>query len=199
MMKKRLGLMTVLIFGLSVALMSCVTTQVKPTEKNFIAPNVTLESFEVPQYDGYWYYAAAVKPTKGEAGDRGAMLPMSFLFNVENKNPYPILLDGITFTVVFDKKFALVTFNSSDQYWIPAGKTDHIRATTLITARSALLSLMVTGGFELKAQGISPWDALAKWWKGVPEGTTPVHITECSFSFSANGVSKTYPYEIQAQ
>jgi len=198
-MKKRLGLMTVLIFALSVALMSCVTTQVKPTEKNFIAPNVTLESFEVPQYDGYWYYAAAVKPTKGDAGDRGAMLPMSFLFNVENKNPYPILLDGITFTVVFDKKFALVTFNSSDQYWIPAGKSDHIRATTLITARSALLSLLVTGGFELKAQGISPWDALEKWWKGVPEGTTPVHITECSFSFSANGVSKTYPYEIQAQ
>ncbi|MDQ1336759.1 MAG: hypothetical protein QG552_3709, partial [Thermodesulfobacteriota bacterium] len=37
-MKKRLALMTVLIFGLSVAMMSCVTTQVKPTEKKFVAP-----------------------------------------------------------------------------------------------------------------------------------------------------------------
>jgi len=198
-MKKRLVLMTVLIFGLSVALMSCVTAPVKPTDKNFIAPKVTLESFEVPQYDGYWYYAKAVAPTKGAADDRGAMLPMSFLFNVENPNSYPILLNGMTFTVKFDKDYALITYTNNDQYWIPANKTDQIRATTLITVRSALMSLLVTGGFQLKAKGISPWDALEKWWKGVPEGTTPVQITECSFSFQADGVNKTYPYEIQAQ
>lgn len=198
-MKKKLVLMTVLIFALSVALISCVTTQVKPTNTNFIAPKVTLESFEIPQYDGYWYFSKKVKPTKGDAGDRGAMLPLSFLFNIENKNPYPIVLDGMTFTVVFDKEFSLVTFNNQDEYWIPAGKTDQVRATTLITARSALLSLMVTGGFKLKAKGWSPWKALETWWKGVPDGTTSVDITECSFSFSANGVSKAYPYEIKAQ
>ena len=198
-MKKKLVLMTVLIFGLSVALISCVTTQVKPTDKNFIAPKVTLESFEIPQYDGYWYFSSKVKPTQGAAGNRGAALPMSFLFNVENKNPYPILLDGMTFTVVFDKEFSLMTYNNQDEYWIPAGKTDQVRATTLITARSALLSLLVTGGFKLKAKGWSPWQALETWWKGVPEGTTPVDITECSFSFSANGVAKTYPYAIKAQ
>jgi hypothetical protein len=199
MMKKKLVLMTVLMVALSFALMACVTAPVKPTDKNFVAPKVTLASFEVPQYDGYWYYAKAVTPTKGDADDRGAMLPMSFLFNVENPNSYPILLNGITFTVKFDNEFALVTYTNNDQYWIPANKTDQIRATTLITARSALLSLMVTGGFKLKAKGIGPFDALEKWWKGVPEGTTPVHITECSFSFQADGVNKTYPYEIQAQ
>ncbi|MBL7204238.1 MAG: hypothetical protein ISS63_07895 [Desulfobacteraceae bacterium] len=198
-MKKKLVLMTVLIFGLSVALMSCVTMHVKPTEKNFIAPKVTLESFEIPQYDGYWYFSSKVKPTKGDAGNRGAVLPMSFLFNVENKNPYPILLDGMVFTVVFDKEFSLMTYNNQDEYWIPAGKSDQVRATTLITTRSALLSLMVTGGFKLKAKGWSPWKALETWWKGVPEGTTPVDITECTFSFSANGVSRAYPYEIKAQ
>ena len=47
-MKKKLFLLTVLVFGLSVALMSCVTTQVKPTDTNFLAPKITLESFEVP-------------------------------------------------------------------------------------------------------------------------------------------------------
>jgi len=52
-MKKKLALTIVLIFGLSVALMSCVTTKVKPNESNFIAPKVTLEAFEVPQYDGF--------------------------------------------------------------------------------------------------------------------------------------------------
>ena len=199
-MKKKLILTIALIFGLSIALASCVTTSpVKPTEKNFTAPKVTLESFEIPQYDGYWYISKKVKPTKGEAGDRGAILPMSFLFNVQNNNPYPILLNGITFTVVFDKEFSLVTYNNQDEYWIPAGKTDQIRATTLITARSALLSLLVTGGFKLKAKGWSPWKALETWWKGVPEGTTPVDITECSFTFSADGLTKTYPYELKVQ
>ncbi|OQY48639.1 MAG: hypothetical protein B6240_04420 [Desulfobacteraceae bacterium 4572_87] len=111
----------------------------------------------VPQYDGYWYFSKKTKPTKGEAGDRGAMLPLSFLFNIENKNPYPILLNGMTFTVLVDKEFELVTYNNDDEYWIPAGKTDQIRATTLITVRSALLSLLVTGGFKLKAKGVSPW------------------------------------------
>ena len=47
----------------------------------------------------------------------------------------------MTFTVVFDKEFSLVTYNNQDEYWIPAGKTDQVRATTLITVRSALLSL----------------------------------------------------------
>jgi archaellum component FlaF (FlaF/FlaG flagellin family) len=200
-MKKSLILFVALLFGFGLVFSSCVTTdsQVKPNENNFMAPKVTLDSFMVPQYDGYWYFSKKAKPTKGDAGDRGAMLPMSFLFNIENRNPYPILLNGMTFTVVVDKEFELVTYNNDDEYWIPAGMTDQVRATTLITVRSALLSLLVTGGFKLKAKGVSPWKALEDWWKGVPEGTTPVNLTGCSFSFSAGGVSKVYPYEMVAQ
>ncbi len=201
-MKKRLILLIALMFGFGLVFSSCVTTDtqvVPPNEKNFMQPKVTLDSFEIPQYDGYWYFAKSVKPTKGEAGDRGAMLPMSFLFNVENRNAYPILLNGITFTVMFDKDFGVVTYNSQDEYWIPAGKTDQVRATTLITARSALLSLMVTGGFKLKEKGWSPWQALERWWKGVPEGTVPVELADCSFTFTAGPMTKAYAYKIQAQ
>ncbi len=201
-MKKSLILFAALLFGFGLVFSSCVTTDtqvVKPNENNFMAPKVTLDSFMVPQYDGYWYFSSKTKPTKGDAGNRGAMLPLSFLFNIENNNPYPILLNGMTFTVVFDKEFELVTYNNDDEYWIPAGTTDQVRATTLITVRSALLSLLVTGGFKLKAKKMSPWAALEGWWKGVPEGATPVHLTGCSFSFSAGGVSKVYPYEMVAQ
>ena len=74
----------------------------------FKDPSITLEMFEVPQYDGYWYFAASVAPTKGEAGDRGAPLSMSFLFNVENPNPYPVLLEGVQFTVALDNEFDVV-------------------------------------------------------------------------------------------
>ena len=195
-MNKRLALLiTVLLFGLGVVLASCAGVQVKPTETNFKDPVIRLESFMVPQYDGYWYYGAKTKPDHGKAGNHGAPLPMSFLFNIENPNPYPILLEGYMFTVAFDQEFSLITVNNQDSYWIPAGKTDQVRATTLITTRSALMSLLVTAGFKLKERGWSPWDALEKWWKGMPEATVSVLIDEGAFTFSADGVTKVVAYK----
>jgi hypothetical protein len=195
MMNKRLALITVLLFGLGVVLASCAGMQAKPSEENFKDPVIRFESFMVPQYDGYWYYGAKIKPTKGDAGDHGAPLPMTFLFSIENPNPYPVLLEDYMFTVAFDMDFNLVTVNNQDSCWIPAGKTNHVRATTLITARSALLSLLVTGGYKLKERGWSPWDALAKWWKGVPESAVSVLIDEGAFTFSADGVTKVVAYK----
>ena len=192
-MNKRIVLMTVLIFGLGVILASCAGMQVKPTEANFKAPEIALESFEVPQYDGYWYYGAKTKPTKGKAGNHGAPLPMSFLFNITNPNSYPVLLEGFKFTVDFEG-FDLMHVNNMDSYWIPAGKTSQVRATTLITVRSGLLSLLVTGGYKLKAKGINAWQALEKIWSGASGYTIPVMLHEGAFIFSANGVTKVLPY-----
>jgi hypothetical protein len=193
-MNKRVVAMTAVLFGLGVVLASCAGMMAKPTESNFQTPEVTLEMFQVPQYDGYWYFSKKVKPTKGEAGDRGAPLPMSFLFAIQNPNPYPVALDGYTFTVAFEG-FDLVTVNNSDTYWIAAGETGHVRATTMITARSALLSLLVTGGYKLKEKGWSPWDALERWWKGVPDYSIPVTVKEGAFTFTADGVMKVIPFE----
>jgi hypothetical protein len=198
-MKKRLVLMTVLIFGLSVALMSCVTTQVKPNESNFIAPKIELEAFEVPFYDGYWYIAKGVKPTKGDAGDRGAFLPMTFTFKITNPNQYAINLKEIKYSVVFDKGFVMITAADQVSNWIPPGKCDEVKVTTMITARSALVGLLLANAMELKAKKWDMWATLEKWWKGVPEGTTPVTLTECAFTFAADGVTRVYPYEVQAQ
>ena len=198
-MKKKLVLMTVLIFCLSVALMSCVTMQVKPTEKNFIAPKIALELFAVPFYDGYWYISGKTKPTKGGAGNRGAFLPMSFVFKITNPNPYPINLEEIKYSVVFDKDFVMMTTADQMSNWIPAGKSDEVRVTTMITVRSALLGLLLANKMELVKRKWEMWGTLEKWWKGVPEGTTPVTLTECGFTFTANGVMRVYPFKVQAQ
>ena len=195
MHKKSIILLTALMFGMGLIFASCVGVQVKPTAANFKAPVITLESFEVPQYDGYWYYGGKTKPAKGKAGDHGSPLPMSFLFNVKNPNPYPILLDGFKFTVAFDEVFDLVTVNNMDSYWIPAGKTTHVRATTLITVRSGLLALLVTGGYKLKAKKISAWQALEKWWDGASGYAIPITVHEGAFTFKANGVMKILPFK----
>lgn len=196
-MKKKLALMTGMLFGLAVVIGSCATLMgpTEPTESNFKDPVITFESFQVPQYDGYWYISKKTKPTKGEAGNRGAPLPMSFVFNIHNPNPYPVKLDGFNFTVFFDNDFALVTVNNQDTYWIPAGKTDQVRATTMITTRSALLSLLVTGGYGLKERGWSPWDALKRWWTGIPDRSFPITVKEGAFNFEANGIQRVLAFE----
>ena len=194
-MKNRYAMLAVLITAVAFVLVGCVTTP--PSESNFKAPVITLEMFDVPQYDGYWYYAGSVEPTKGEKGDRGAPLPLSFLFNVQNPNPYTIAMEGIRFTVAFDQEFDLVTVNNQDTYLIPAQSTDQVRCTTMITGRSALLALLVTSGFKLKAKGWSPWDALERWWTGVPDASVPVTLKDGAASFRADGVFRTIPVQAE--
>ncbi|MFP4476988.1 MAG: hypothetical protein ACLFOY_15620 [Desulfatibacillaceae bacterium] len=162
---------------LSVALVGCQNMSMKSGSSEFVKPDIQLEMFEVPQYDGYWYYSKGVEPTKGEPDDRGAPLPMSFLFSVNNPNSQPALIEELKFTVAFEG-FSVVTVNMQDDYWIPANKTDHVRATTMITVRSALLNLLVTGGFQLKEKGMTAWDTLERWWTGVPDLSVPVQVTE---------------------
>lgn len=194
MNKKYLGLLSIMVCLSFVA--ACATTPAgQPDTSKFVNPTVKLERFEVPQYDGYWYYSKDVKPTKGDPGDRGAPLPMSFLFSIQNPNPYPIAVEGITFTVAFDKDFDVVTLNDSETYLIPANSTDYVKMTTMITARSAFLSLMATGGFKLKEKNMDPWQALEKWWKGVPDLKVPVTIKDGAFTFKVGNATKVVAFK----
>lgn len=194
-MSKRLAWIIILLCGAGLLFTSCAGVQSKATGDNFKTPAVKLVSFEVPQYDGYWYYAKAVTPTKGTGDDRGAPLPMSFLFSIENPNPYPVLLEGITYTVAFDNDFEVMTTNNNDSYWIPAGKTDQVRLNTLVTARSALVALLLPNAPLLKSKGWDAWQTLERWWKDVPNGITPVTVKNASFTFVADGVTKVVPVQ----
>jgi len=200
-MKKSSILFVALLVGFGLVFSPCVTAseQVKPNNSNFVAPKIELESFMVPQYDGYWYISSKTKPTKGEAGNRGAFLPMTFTFKITNPNVYPINLEEIKYTVVFDKDFTVMTTADQMSNWIPAGMADEVKVTTLITTRSALVGLLLANAVKLKERGWEKWQTLEKWWKGVPEGTVPVTLTECGFVFTAGDVTMVYPYKVQVQ
>jgi hypothetical protein len=191
MPKKSTILLMALVFGMGVILSSCATM---PTAANFKDPKIALEMIEVPQYDGYWYYGGKAKPIKGKAGAHSAPLPLAITFNVTNPNKYPVLLDGYKFTIAFEE-FDLITVKGYETQWIPAGKTNQLRASTVLTAHTARLSLLVTGGFKLKAKGTDAWAALEKWWTQIPDMSFPITIYEGSFTFTANGVSKTLPFK----
>lgn len=210
-MSKKLIFLIALVMILGALCLSCATKQTqpqvqtktvyiekqpqKPSEANFKDPVISLASFEVPQYDEYWYFSSKVEPTKGKAGDRGAPLPISFLFDIENPNEYPVLLEGIKYTVAFDKDFEVITTENNDSYWIPAGKTSQVRVTTLITVRSALTGLLLANAITLKERGWNEWETLEKWWNGVPELAVPVTAKECAFVFTAGDVIKVLPFE----
>jgi len=194
MVKKSTVLLLALMFGMGVIFVSCAGMQVKPSAANFKAPVIGVELIDVPQFDGYWYYGANIKPTKGKAGNHGAPLPIAVTFNIMNPNPYPILLDGYNFVIAFEE-FDMTTVNGYEAQWIPAGKANQLRVTTLITTRSALLKLGVTSGYKLKAKGIDMWQAMERFWTTIGDMAFPVNIYEGTFSFSADGVSKAVAFK----
>jgi hypothetical protein len=194
-MIKRSLLAVLFITAAAMMLASCAGMQTtKATEANFKAPVITLESVEA-RYDGWWYYAKTITPTKGDAGDNGAPLAMSFLFNIQNPNSYPVRLEGVKFMIAFDKEFDMFGYHNTDASWIPPGKTNQVRANATLMPNAGLLGLLVTGGYKLKAKGWSAWDALERWWKGVPDFSVPVTVREGAFTFSADGVVKVLPFE----
>jgi hypothetical protein len=170
----------------------------KASESNFKDPVVTLSHVELQKYWGWWFYGAKVEPTKGKAGNNAAPLVLAYIFEIKNPNGYPVLLEEFKFTVAFED-FDLNTVLIQDPMWIPAGKTNTLRAISVSDAAEAQLSLLVTSGFKLKERGISFWDALEKYWTEIPDFSFPINVNEGSAIFKADGVTKgvsfnaTYP------
>lgn len=172
----------------------CAAVQAKsPTQADLKAPVVTLSHVEVANYWGWWYYAKAVAPTKGDAGDYGAPLNVAFIFNLENPNSFPVKMESLKFSVAFEE-FDLNSVSSIETQWIPAGKTNQIRVHAMFDGRQSMLSLMATGGFKLKEKNLSAFDQLEKWWRNIPEFSFPVHVNEGAAVFSADGLTQVVSF-----
>src|SRR5210317_410766 len=101
MHRKSIVLILLSIFIMGVLLSGCASMS-KPSDSNFKAPVVTLDYVDVAHYFGWWYYSAKVEPTKGKAGNNAGPLDYAFIFNIENPNSFPVMLDGFKFACVID-------------------------------------------------------------------------------------------------
>jgi LEA14-like dessication related protein len=187
------ALMIAYVFAIGLFLVSCAGIPTKPTEVNFKAPVIALESAQVTQYNGYWYYGAAIAPTKGKAGANSAVLPLAFLFNITNPNDYPVKLEGFSFTVVFDG-FDVNMVNSFDTQWIPAGKTNQLTVMSVLDVHQGLLGLLLPNAEKVKQRQTNPWALLEAWWTGIPNNTVPIEVYKGSATFTADGVQKVIPF-----
>ncbi len=172
----------------------CAGMASKPDETNFKAPVVTLDSMEVAHAFGYWYFSNKVEPTKGKPDNVGAPLDLAFTFNLENPNPFPVQMENLKFSVLFEE-FDLNTVNTNAAQWIPAGMTNQVVVHAHFDVRQSLLSLLVTGGFKLKEKGTNAWDALEKWWTGIPNYEIPVTVSGGAAVFKAGDVVKVTTFE----
>ncbi len=193
MQKKSIVLVCLSVFLVAVLLSGCAALQ-KPTESNFKDPVVTLDMVDVAHYFGWWYYTPKVKPTKGKAGHNAAPLDYAFIFNIENPNSYPIMLDNFKFACIIDG-FEVNSGYSTEEMWIPAGKTNQLRVEVLFDPRGTMLSLGIVAGQQLKAKGIGLWDALEKIWTQAPDFSFPVGVTQGAAVFKADGVTKVVGFE----
>ena len=192
-MSKKNILLIAFIFSMGLILMSCAGMPTKPTEANFKAPVVSLESVQVTQYNGFWYYDAKVAPTKGKPGANSAMLPMAFVFNITNPNDFSVKLDGFGFTVAFED-FEVNLVNAFETQWIPAGKTNQISVVSILDVQQVLLSLLIPNYEKVKAKNTNAWALLEKWWTEIPNMTVPIEVQKGAATFTADGVQKVFPF-----
>jgi hypothetical protein len=181
------------IFGIGLIFVSCAGVQTKPTAANFKAPVIALESVQVTQYFGYWYYDAKVAPTKGKASANGAVLPLSFVFNITNPNDFPVQLDGFGFTIAFED-FDVNMVNAFETQWIPAGKTNQISVASILDVQQVLLSLLIPNAEKVKEKGTNAWALLEKWWTDIPNMTVPIEVKRGAATFVADGEQKVVSF-----
>jgi hypothetical protein len=193
MMNRKTALMVAFFFGAGLIFISCAGMQTKPTEANLKPPVISLESVQVTQYNGYWYYDAKITPLKGKPGANSAMLPMAFLFNITNPNDYSVKLDGFGFTVAFEG-FEVNLVNAFETQWIPGGKTNQLSVMSIVDVHQVLLSLLIPSHEQVKAKNTTPWNLLEKWWTEIPNMTVPIEVKKGAATFTADGVQKIVPF-----
>jgi len=162
-------------------------------ESNFKLPLIGLDHVVISYYTGFYYFSSEVTPTRGKADNYGAPLLMTFVYKVYNPNPYPVMLDGFSFTVKFED-FTVNNVISPEAMWIPAGRTNLLRVPAMFDARQTLLALILPEAMKLNNKKISPWDILEKWWNGAPDFAYKISVTEGSAVFRADSVIRAVPF-----
>ena len=194
-MKKKLVLMTVLLFGLGVVLTSCVTVPVKPTEANFKDPVIKLDSIQLGYYEGFWYYGKAkVQMGTAPAGGGSSPVGLNFVFEITNPNNYPVLMESAQFFLYFDD-YELRVVRDNNPMWIPAGKTNSKMMTATLTPFSTYVKFLLASKQLAMERGDKPWDKIKQWWTELPDMSFPIDVKDASFVFSADGVSKAIAVE----
>ncbi len=165
----------------------------KPGQDNFQAPRISLVHVEISYYTGFYYFSSEIDPTRGPAGNYGAPMQLSFIYDISNPNLYPVMLDGFSFRVLFED-FEVNTVSSPETMWIPAGKTNQLRVPATFDTRQTLLNLQLPGALKLKQKKQTAWEVLEKWWTQAPDFSYQISADQGAAVFRADGITMVVPF-----
>ncbi len=157
-------------------------------------PMVKLDRIEIASYWGYYLDGILDKEGKLTAARRGAPLVLSFVFSVQNPNPFKIMLDDFKFTVAFEG-FELNTLTFFDDNYIPANSTDYFRYNGTFDHNTAQGALMVAHGHRLLEMNVKAPELLKKWWEGISDFTFPITVNGTANFVAPDGKTTIVPFE----
>ena len=192
-MSKRLALVLIVFLAAGVALAGCAGVETKPTESNFKAPAVKLDSIQVSYYEGFWYYGKA-QPEMGKAPAGGGSSPvgLDFVFEITNPNDFAIKYESSSFYLFFED-YELRVVNDSNAMWIPPGKTNSKVLNVTLTPFSTYAKFLLASKELAAKRGDQPWNKIEEWWNKLPDMSFPIDLKDGNFTFSADGVVKAVP------
>ena len=145
-------------------------------------PVVTLERVEVASIQPFYMtpridFKDCENPgTVGKYG-YGSIMNLAYIFNIQNPNKEPVMLDEIRFTTAFDG-FDVNAPSAYEDQWIPAGMTNQVRVMATNEPFPTMVSLMLDGSAvkKLKEMGMSQAEILKKWWNTVGDFSFPIEV-----------------------
>ena len=211
-MKKTLVLLVLL---LAVALSACGSPTPAPAPLQ--NPTITLNQVQVQSYfPAPWagWPGGVPTPTPPPAGTPAAQyvpfpgtisVPMvlGFVFDVNNPNDSPVVLERMQFTVEFEaapskagEYFALATPIVYEKQTIPAKTTNQVRAVVVLDSAAMPGNLLVTSGQRINALGLSYTKLMQDWWANVGDlGKFGIKATGGTADMTVGGAKKVITFD----
>lgn len=129
----------------------------------FIAPRIDFKDCNNPGKVGGYGYTST--------------LSLAYVFKIHNPNPFPVMLDELTFTAAFED-FDVNMPTAYEDQWIPPGKTNELRVVAVQEAQATIASLSVGGmaAERIKKMGVKQPDLVKKWWNTIGDMAFPIQV-----------------------
>jgi len=119
-------------------------------------------------------------------------LILAFIFDIQNPNPYPVILEGggMRFTVEFEVPgkgvyFPVNTPIVQERMSIPARTTNQLRVTMVLDSLVVPGNLAVTSGAKVKELGVSAAAVVQEWFEKIGDFTFGIRLTGGSAEFKS--------------
>jgi len=174
-----------IVLALGLALAGCATASMGGPMAQ--PPKVMLDRVEVSSY-----FPWAAPPARVPLG-------MAFVFNIENPNDVPVVLEDFKFTFAFEAApgqfFPLGTPIAYERLATPGRGTNQLRVVTILDSMIVPGTLAVTSGYRLGPLNLRAPDVVKTWWEKVGDFGFGIKVSEGTATFTTGDDSKLVTFE----